>query len=243
MSKYFLSTLCSMLLVTLAHAGGTIYQAGTLIGLMNSHYDGTTTLADLAEKGDFGIGTINGLDGEMVVLDGDFYLSYKKDGSVKIIDGSNETPFTMVVDFNPDQEVVLKDIADLGQLEKALDQHLASENLFYAIKVTGKFTELMSRSQANPDRPYQLGGDHEGEVVNTYSDIEGTLVIFKSPAFASPMTAPGYHLHFISEDRKKVGHVFDVKFDEASADIQQINDFSLLLPENEAFLQANLIVN
>jgi len=48
-------------------------QVSTIDALLDGVYDGTVTCGELKEFGDFGIGTFDALDGEMVFLDGEDY--------------------------------------------------------------------------------------------------------------------------------------------------------------------------
>src|SRR6476661_6799944 len=58
-----------------------LFQASTIGALLEGAYDGDLTFAELAEHGDLGLGTLNGLDGEMIALDGRFYRA-DVDGNV-----------------------------------------------------------------------------------------------------------------------------------------------------------------
>ena len=51
----------------------SLYQHGTLAMLMGKQLQGTITVAELLTHGDTGIGTLTGLDGEVIVLDGEVY--------------------------------------------------------------------------------------------------------------------------------------------------------------------------
>ena len=48
----------------------TLFQTSTITALSAGDYDGELTVAQLKEQGDFGLGTYDALDGEMIVLDG-----------------------------------------------------------------------------------------------------------------------------------------------------------------------------
>ena len=50
-----------------------LFQASTIGALLDGAYEGDLNFAELAEHGDLGLGTLNGLDGEMIALDGRFY--------------------------------------------------------------------------------------------------------------------------------------------------------------------------
>ncbi len=68
-----------------------LYQHGTLGALMAGLMDGTETIAHILEKGTLGLGTLHGLDGEVIFLDGVAYQG-RSDGSVVQLDGSELTP-------------------------------------------------------------------------------------------------------------------------------------------------------
>ena len=58
-----------------------LFQTSTLQALMAGVYDGNLTFQELARHGDFGLGTLDALDGEMIALDGVFYQA-RADGRV-----------------------------------------------------------------------------------------------------------------------------------------------------------------
>ena len=51
----------------------TIYQVLLLQGLTFGDYNGSVLVADLKKRGDIGIGTFEGLNGEMIAVDGMVY--------------------------------------------------------------------------------------------------------------------------------------------------------------------------
>ena len=55
------------------HEPHVLFQASTIGALLDGAYEGDLSFAELAEHGDLGLGTLNGLDGEMIALDGRFY--------------------------------------------------------------------------------------------------------------------------------------------------------------------------
>ena len=59
----------------------SLFQVSTIDALLQGDYDGYTSLKELSSKGDFGIGTVNALDGELVIENGQFY-QVKADGKV-----------------------------------------------------------------------------------------------------------------------------------------------------------------
>ena len=50
-----------------------LFQYGTMAGIMEGAFSGSITLEELLKHGNFGIGTFDGLDGEMIIVDGKIY--------------------------------------------------------------------------------------------------------------------------------------------------------------------------
>jgi acetolactate decarboxylase len=50
-----------------------VYQISTISSLLADGYDGDTTVGELIEHGGFGLGTFNGVNGDMMVLDGEVF--------------------------------------------------------------------------------------------------------------------------------------------------------------------------
>jgi acetolactate decarboxylase len=71
------------------------YHYSTINALLRGLYDGDMTIADLARHGDHGLGTVNGLDGELIIVDGTPY-QMRADGVVRRLQGSEGTPFAVV---------------------------------------------------------------------------------------------------------------------------------------------------
>jgi len=63
----------------LSPKSNTLFQTSTISALLEGVYDGETTYKALKQYGDFGLGTFDGLDGEMIGLEGKFY-QVKADG-------------------------------------------------------------------------------------------------------------------------------------------------------------------
>ena len=49
------------------------------------------------------------------------------------------------------------------------------------------------------------------------------------------INAPGWHLHFVSEDRKYGGHVFDLSLEEGRVLLDKTTQIEIKLPEDAAF--------
>ena len=122
----------------------TIVQISTIDALLQGVYDGTTSLGELSAYGDFGIGTFNTLDGEMVFLDGTFY-QVKADGKIYMLEKSVLSPFAAVTFFNPEIKYEVSALSYAG-LKLTIDSLMLSSNLFYAIRLHGTFDSIRTRS-------------------------------------------------------------------------------------------------
>jgi acetolactate decarboxylase len=217
-----------------------IFQASTIDALMTGVYDGVMTCGELKKHGDFGIGTFEGLDGEMVGLDGRVF-QIRADGGVYAAPDATKTPFANVVFFQPDRAVMLAQPRSLQELEQFLDGLLPSQNLFYAVKIEGKFRRVKTRSVPRQTPPYpSLREVARKQTVFEFHQVAGTIVGFRSPGFVAGLNVPGYHLHFLTKDRAAGGHLLACDTEEVRIEIEAVPRFFLALPENQAFLQADL---
>lgn len=220
--------------------GEVLFQVSTIDALMEGVYDGDVTFAELAEKGDTGLGTFNALDGEMIALDGKFY-QIKVDGKVYPADPSQRTPFAVVTSFSADSNNTIQDIGSLEGLKSRLDGLLVSKNLFYVMRVDGSFNYVKTRSVPAQEKPYpKLTEVVKEQAVFEFEDIQGTLVIVWAPEYSKGVNVVGYHMHFIAADRTCGGHLLDVDVDEAVVSIDITSEFYLDLPLNGDFLNADL---
>jgi acetolactate decarboxylase len=184
-----------------------LFQASTIGALLDGAYDGDLSFAELAEHGDLGLGTLNGLDGEMIALDGSFYRA-DVDGEVDEVGVDAQTPFAVVTRFEPAIDRPLGGPLDHTGLLAELDELIPTEAPSSAIRLDGRFDLVRARSvprQTPPFRPLT-------EVVleqNVFelTDVEGTMLGFRFPDYVEGIEVSGYHLHFISADRSRGGHV------------------------------------
>lgn len=218
----------------------TLYQVSTLNALMQGLYDGQATVRDLLHHGNFGLGTFSKLDGEMVMLDGKCF-QIKSDGSVSQVPLTQTSPFAAVTTFEPDQTLAITTPLSIVELEKRIDAALPTPNWFYAIKITGTFTLVRARSVPMQHLPYPpLVEVVKTQPVFQLETVKGTLVGFRCPAFVSGLNVPGYHLHFLSDDRKSGGHVLDAQMLSGAVGIDATPNFLLALPADPAFAKADL---
>ncbi len=202
-----------------------VYQYSTIQALLEGHYDGHLTLGELKKQGDLGIGTFDALDGEMVVLNDTVY-QVKTDGLAYLPSDSLTTPYATMIDFVADTTLSLEGAVNYMDFQKLVDGILPSKNFFYAFKLEGVFSELKVRSVPRQTKPYL--------------SIAGTMVGFYFPTYTSEISVPGYHLHFISNDRQRGGHVLFFEGMTAEMELDIISSMSLQLPDSEDFKNLDL---
>lgn len=221
-------------------AGHEIYQVSTMDALLDGVYDGEVTYAELARHGDFGLGTFNGLDGEMVAVDGRFF-HLRSDGSAAPVRPDERTPFAAVTFFAPDTTARLDDPLTRSALEAAIDGLAPSGNLFYAVRVDGAFARVVTRTVPMQYPPYPpLTEVTANEPITTFAGVEGTLVGFRTPDYAQGIGIAGYHLHFVTAARDAGGHVLDLELTRGTLAIGAEAELHLCLPHTRAFLEADL---
>jgi acetolactate decarboxylase len=223
-----------------AEKNDAVYQYSTINALLEGVFDGDITLASLKNYGDFGIGTFNTLDGEMILLDGVIY-GVKSDGKVYRMDENGKTPFAVVKHFNKDESFHKPGKTDLKSLTEYLDQKIHSKNIFYAFKIYGFFKYVKTRSVPPQNKPYpKLADVTKTQPVFEYKNIKGTIIGFRVPEYAKGINVAGYHFHFIDADKKTGGHLLVFESDELSIEIDNSGSLIMLLPETEEFYKKNI---
>lgn len=209
-----------------------LFQVSTIDALMLGDFDGSMTIGDLGREGDTGIGTFDRLDGEMIMLDGTAWQA-RVDGTVSAAPPSETTPFASVARFQADRTGVLGPAANISGTEARLDPYLSGNtDLFAMARVDGTFPYVRVRSEPAQEAPYpNLTTALAGQKVYELRNATGTLVGLYSPSFSDGISVPGWHLHFVSADRRAGGHVLDVASDGgARVAIDELPSFTVVLP-------------
>lgn len=226
-----------------AYSNDTLFQTSTISALMQGVFDGDMTFKDLRAHGDFGTGTVQALDGEMVELDGQFY-QVKSDGVAYRLNDSAKTPFSVVTFFRTDETVPLNGTYNLTQLESLLDSKLPTKNIFYAVRIDGTFDYVQTRIMQIQSKPYPtLSEAAKGQKIFEFHNVEGTILGFRCPDYANGINVPGYHLHFLTANRSAGGHLLDVKVKDAVVKVDNLRKLEMILPDNEEFNKADLSGN
>ena len=218
----------------------TVYQTSTMVALLDGIYDSDVTIAELLRHGDFGLGTFNHLDGEMVVIDGTCY-HLRADGSATIAPRDEKTPFAVVLWFRPDQAIEVTRSASRTVLRGLVDRAIASPNLTVAVRISGRFARVRTRTVMAQQPPYPPLVEATGhEPVNDLEHVSGTLAGFRTPAFEQGISVGGYHLHFLSHDRQHGGHALDFTLEHGEITLCSASELHMSLPRTAPFLAADL---
>lgn len=222
------------------HDDAEVYQFSTISALLEGVYDGDVTVAEILRHGDFGLGTFNGLDGEMVVLDGICYR-LRADGTATRAAPTDRSPFAAITRFHEDFHLSVENRASREELTKAIDARIESANLIYAVKVTGHFDELRTRTVMAQQRPYPpLTEATEDQAETVFTDVSGTVVGFRTPDFEQGISVAGFHLHFLNRERTRGGHILDFTLAHGEVAVSGASQLHLSLPTSGAFLNARL---
>ena len=208
----------------------TLFQTSTIDTLLEGNYDGDVTFAELEDRGDFGLGTLDALDGEMIALDGSFY-QVKADGRAYTVDGRARTPFAVVTVFEPGLSHTLDTLIDFPGLCVCVDQLLGETTTCCAVRVDGHFEYVKTRSVPRQRKPYPpLVEVVKGQPTFELRDVSGSLVGFRFPDYAQGLNVTGYHFHFITTDRSAGGHVLGCRLTHGELRVDHEADLRLELP-------------
>ncbi|WP_424160475.1 acetolactate decarboxylase [Bacillus amyloliquefaciens] len=217
-----------------------IYQVSTMTSLLDGVYDGDFDMADILKFGDFGIGTFNKLDGELIGFDGQFYR-LRGDGTATPVKSGDLSPFCSFTFFTPDMTHTIDGEMTREEFEQEIASLLPSKNLFYAIRLDGVFKKVQTRTVERQEKPYvPMIEAVKTQPVFNFDDIQGTIAGFWTPGYANGIAVSGYHLHFIDEGRNSGGHVFDYVIKDCKVTISQKMNMNLKLPNTADFFNANL---
>jgi acetolactate decarboxylase len=217
----------------------SLFQVSTSGAIVQGLYQGAVTVGELRRHGDLGLGTFESLDGEMILLDGHCYRA-ASDGSVIEVSDDAMSPFATVVQFVADETHELVDVRSFADLTERLDALRVTSNDFVAWRIHGVCAVLEVRAACRHDSGVPLVDAVADQAVFRYENTSASIVGFWSPEYAQAIAIAGYHLHAISDDRSRGGHVFDLQASILRVDVHRVTDLHLALPETEAFLAADL---
>ncbi len=221
-------------------ARDTAYQISTIDALLQSVYDGFVPIGEVRKHGDTAIGTIDGLDGELIAVDGEYY-TIRSDGVAYPLEDTITTPFVVATFLDPDLTIHADKTENISRFEEQLEAGLPSANMFYAIRIDGTFDYVKTRSLPKQNRPYpKLAEVVQEQSVFEFYNTTGTIVGFWSPEFVSGLNVPGYHIHYLTADHTAGGHILDLRMTNEDIILDITPDFFMILPTEGDFYQVDL---
>jgi acetolactate decarboxylase len=213
----------------------SIYLCAPVNALVEGISEENITFAEIKKHGDFGLGTFNDLDGEMVMLDGNVY-QITAEGKVVAIGDDVLTPFACVTFYKPLSHDEISSEMNYEDFIAFINRLLPSPNIFYAIRIDGWFSHIKARSIPKQEMYLPLAEATKEQSIFSFSDVEGTVAGFFTPAFVPSVSVPGFHLHFLSSDRKHGGHVLECRPRNVRIGVQFISKIELSLPMSIDYL-------
>ncbi|MFV0560326.1 MAG: acetolactate decarboxylase [Enterococcus sp.] len=209
-----------------------LYQHGTLGALMAGLMAGTTSIRQVLEHGNLGLGTLHGLDGEVIIVDGQAYQG-SSDGVLHTLTGSEMTPYAAVTNFQATAHTELHSMTDV-QVKEKIQEVGASENLFLAVKLTGTFKKMRIRIMPKQEAPYKRLVEVSKEQPEFEEEmIQGTVVGFFTPELFQGVAAGGYHLHFVDDAHTFGGHILAFELEEGMLEVSRIESLIQHFPIDE----------
>ncbi|MDD6134114.1 MAG: acetolactate decarboxylase [Selenomonadaceae bacterium] len=126
--------------------------------------------------------------------------------------------------FDQDRAVKLKDIKDKAAFEKILNEEVQNlgANSFYMVKLHAEFESVLFRSEYGSKEPYP------------------TLVGLYCPSYMGELNSVGWHFHFLSDDKKKSGHILELSLGEGVIYLDKTDKFTMILHDDKKFHDINL---
>ena len=217
----------------------TLFQVSTSTALVKGVYNGVVTVGELKQHGDFGLGTFDGLDGEILALEGHFY-QMRGSGEVTEPGDDARVPFAVVTAFRAERESTMDRVDGFEALAAHLDRMRRTANLFCAVRIDGRFARVRVRAVCKAAAGVSLVDATSHQAEFAFTNVVGTIAGFWTPSYARSINIAGWHLHFVTADRSGGGHLLDCQGVGLRAQVQDLADVRIAMPETAAFLQADL---
>lgn len=191
----------------LSGPAGWVSQIGTYDYLAQPDYDGLAPVRDALGKSTIGLGTFDELDGELVMIGGTVYR-VGIGGTPRPVRTTRTTPFIQTVRFAPQSSTRVPAGTECSALTAIVDQLAGTTQGMVAVRLVGHFDVLTARSVPSQSRPYPpLAEVIAEQTVFPLSDVNATLVGFRTGPDLLGIGAPGLHLHGLTRARDAGGHI------------------------------------
>lgn len=216
-----------------------MFQVSTLQALMLGYSKAVISVDELLGHGNTGIGTFTDVDGEMIVLDGVCYRAMEN-GDITVAEPERGVPFSTICEMRDGRPIefgLMNSVEELKtELNNIIDSHFGLNSMHMA-RIDGMFEIVDARSESGYESVHVNLKTILGKTQKAFKfeKIEGTLVCVYFPDYMDGINASGWHLHFISNDKKYGGHVFDFIMKSGKGHISKINEIEIKLPDEPIF--------
>lgn len=218
-----------------------MYQYSIIDALMAGVFDGDLTIGQLKKKGDFGVGTFNRVDGELIIDKGRVYrVSY--DGSVAEAPDTDSTSAAFVKFFQADTTIFLSGKQFTYEEVQEQLMHILNPNAIYALRISADFATMTTRAEKPAKAPYTSLPEHlkVNQTVFELKNTQGVCNGFLLPPYLARTNVPGFHMHYVSDDRKSGGHIFKFTASALKIEIDEAKGFTIENNTNAGFRKVNL---
>jgi acetolactate decarboxylase len=197
-----------------------MYQFSTYHSVFNGQYEGGISLKNLQQKGDFGIGAFDSLEGELVVLDGDFFQC--KGGVCELASSSSTFAWAAVCHFSKQIDIKIPNLKFEDNLLDLVESTHEFKEKLVALKIFATFEFIGITSTDKQSKPYpSIQEIIDNSFKISRSQVQGFCIGWFAPNFMGGIKNPGFHFHFVDINKKFGGHVLNFKAHNASISIFQ----------------------
>lgn len=218
---------------------GKMYQVSTLNALLLGYTRTVVTVQDLLANGDTGLGTFENVNGEMIVVDSHCYRA-SDNGDVTEMPPDRGVPFASVSFLKGSKKFEIGPVENIDDLKTLLNLKIEEGfglNSMHMVRIDGFFETVDARSENG------LKSQHVElkDILNlnqksfVFSNVSGSLVCIYYPDYMAGINASGWHFHFVSDDRSKGGHVFNITMQHGAAFLDKISKIEMQLPWEASF--------
>lgn len=217
-----------------------LYQLSTLSALLLGDFEPSLSIGELKQHGTLGIGTFEGLGGELIMLDGVVWNGTHTGEAVPAAD-IEKTPFACVIDWQPAAAAVkLPAVGSLDNLRAVLDEAAkGAENRVLAVRLQVFQADVTFRSFAPAPKPWKPMKDMLfSQKITAERNVRAEIIGFRFPGYLESINMPGWHLHVLTapndSGKRFGGHLLNITADAGEAQWMTAAGLELTFPTGEA---------
>ncbi|MEO1254415.1 MAG: acetolactate decarboxylase [Bacteroidota bacterium] len=219
MNKALIVLFCISFIACGKQKSNSVYHVGSLKATKKlGELYGKIALDSLDKSNLYGLGPLEGLKGEITIIDGVSYVSFLNSlGQLKVIENYNvKAPFFVygkVDEWKP--TTMPSHVTDLGSLELYLTSIISTESPFFFRMVgTVAYAKVHIQNQQ---------GERNNKVDFELTDEEVTIIGVYSQSHQRVFTHHDsfIHTHLISKSKKMMGHLDELKIEKVELFLSQ----------------------